>query len=150
MEIPEIVFSKWNRWNARSTSNCINYPGVYILAHFNTDPLEDKATLVKDIIYIGITGKCTRNSINSKKLTLENRLDTFHKVAFDRTQNNHSGGKAYRNNFPHKNGNDLYFSIFPIKASNKILLSTYIQFVERKLIYEYVMSWNDLPMCNNE
>ena len=150
MEIPEISFSNWMKWFERSTSKCINNPGVYILAHFNKEPPVEKTNLVQEVIYIGITGRYTRNSKESSKPTLKKRLDTFNEVALKKTKNNHAGGKEYRKKFPNKNGDDLYVAVFPVEIPNKILLSTYIQFIERKLIYEYVNSWTDLPACNSE
>ncbi len=147
MNLPDIVFSKWTRWTARTNlGEIINLHGVYILARFTTPPPGNANPQAQEVIYIGET--CAQS--------LKKRWSDFDHAAFD-TGSNHSGGKNYRNKIG-GNGNDLFVAAFAVdklndelgdKLNNE-LRPLFIRYVERKLIWEYAEKYLTPPTCNTK
>ena len=138
-------FSKWGKWSTRERINGIKNPWIYILAIFNEKVNINNINLTdKNIIYIWET--CNQ--------TLKQRLLQFNKSAFE-NKPWHSWGWSYsdkyNSNFD-KNSDNLYLSICPITddllpasdvEDKKILLDSFIRYIERKVILEYVLiNWN--------
>ena len=134
-------FSSWVKWENRNSFSGIMKPGVYLLAHSTNVPSGHPNPLSKKIVYIGET---TRQ-------TLKKRLDQFDKSAFSQ-KNLHSGGKTYRNTPRNKLlelGKHLLVAIGPYQIPKKEdLTESYIKYLERKLIWEYVDRRNKRPLCN--
>jgi hypothetical protein len=139
MNTPNIVFSKWTRWAARTDlDKIIESPGVYVLAHFATPPPGNANPQTREIIYIGET--CAR--------TLKERWNGFHRAAFGKGKN-HSGGKKYQEKCG-GNGNDLFVAAFPVVELNEELRPLFIRYVERKLIWKYSREHLAPPECNRK
>jgi hypothetical protein len=139
MSLPNIVFSKWTRWAARTDlGEIINKRGVYILALFTTPPPDNANPQAGEVVYIGET--CAR--------TFEERWSDFDRAAFG-NGSNHSGGKKYREKCG-GNGNDLFVAAFPVEGLNDELRPLFIRYVERKLIWEYAKEHHAAPKCNSK
>lgn len=139
MILPDIIFSKWTPWAARTDLDKIDLPGVYILARFTTPPRGNADPHTKEVVYIGETCQ-----------TLEKRWRQFHRAAFEE-KNGHSGGKNYRRTFG-GNGDNLFVAAFRVNKLdlNDKLRPLFIRYVERKLIWEYAQKWCDAPECNKK
>jgi hypothetical protein len=61
----------------------------------------------------------------------------------------HSGGKTYRERYA-DDGKDLYVAAIPVTLANSDLQSSFIRFVERKLILEFISRWKKPPVCNHK
>lgn len=137
--LPKIKFQRWVRWKERDKIRDSDKPGVYALAKFkNRPPVGGANPLDKDIIYFGET--C--------KQSLRARWNQFNRSAF-MGKAGHAGGKTYRKEYGDE-GLDLYVAAFPISLTEEDLRSSFIRFVERKLILDYVRKWNNTPKCNRK
>jgi len=125
-KIDEAKFSKWYRWKERENIVDNEYPGVYMLAKFKRMPSGKANELFKNIIYFGET--CT---------ALDDRISAFHRTAFN-SKSGHSAGRTYREKYPGDKGNNLFVSIMPLKENN-YFRDYFIRFLERKLIFGYVL-----------
>jgi len=56
VDIPELHFSPWYRWENRNQYQLRNYPGVYLIAISNQE-LEGDEPLYADVVYIGMTNR---------------------------------------------------------------------------------------------
>ena len=139
MSLPDIVFSKWTRWNDRTTLNEVDYPGIYVLAHFKTHPVGDADPLAQEVIYIGET--CDQ--------LLRVRWNQFHRCAFE-GKRGHSGGMTYWRVFGGKGGENLFVAAFPVGNLDDQIRPLFIRHVERKLILEYALKWDAPPKCNRK
>lgn len=142
----KIKFTHWKKWNEREDlfkdkRFPAMYPGVYLLAHFRIVPKKVNP-ISKRIRYIGETCK-----------TLRGRLNQFNRSAFEGKEG-HGGGKTYKKEFKNKMKNYLYFSLFPVKEYKKYkekeIGDSFIRYIERKLIWDYVSIWHNTPTCNKE
>lgn len=137
----KVKFLPWEKWiNQRKLFKDKNYPtkypGVYLLANSGKVPTSVNP-IPECICYIGETRR-----------TLRKRLNDFHRSAFE-NKRGHSGGKTYGKNFLKKNvGKELYCSIYPVKHKDKQIRDAHILYIERKLIWDYVKKWKELPACN--
>ncbi len=147
IEFPKINFSEWTKWCDREYMNQIDRVGVYLLSHYQTNFCYKVEKIVKNIIYIGITGG---KRYYKGEASLRNRLNAFDNVAFKGHKKGHSGAISYRNNFPTKKGNDLFVSIFPISTLDLVLQPLYLLYIERKSILEYAIKFGSPPICNSE
>ncbi len=147
MNLPDIVFSKWTRWTARTNlGEIINLHGVYILARFTTPPPGNANPQAQEVIYIGET--CAQS--------LKKRWSDFDHAAFDKGHN-HSGGRKYKKEFP-GNGNNLFVAAFPVSKLNDEICDElnnklrpfFIRYVERKLIWEYAEKYLTHPKYNTK
>lgn len=138
MEILQIEFSSWFRWNERGRIENSDRPGVYMLSKFRTVPPRTADPLDENIVYFGET--CNQS--------LKDRWSQFDASAFQQKRG-HSGGKTYGEVYG-DNGFDLYVAAMPVKIENGILRSQFIRFVERKLILDFVVMWKRLPSCNRK
>lgn len=131
---PGIAFSQWNRWKERSSLDNVDLPGVYLLAHFQTAPDGPADPTDKQIIYIGATDR-----------PLTERWRDFDRVISGKTDN-HSGAKTYRKLFGHRI-DDLYVAALPVGLGRKFSW-WFSQYVEAKLLWEFVWQWASPPPCN--
>jgi hypothetical protein len=138
MESPKIRFSKWVKWDNREVLEDSDYPGVYLLAHFDIMPNEPADPITEQIIYIGET--CNQN--------LQKRWYQFNRSAFE-GKFGHSGGATYRGKFGDR-GETLYVAAYPVKELNKHLRSFFIRYVERKLIWDFILRYGSVPLCNRK
>jgi hypothetical protein len=67
MELPNIEFSSWRRWKERKHAESFDWPGVYILAKFESVPSGHAGWLDQNVIYIGetLTIRCKGDGANS-------------------------------------------------------------------------------------
>lgn len=137
--LPEITFPDWSLWGDRHRLDKIDYPGVYLLAHFRDHKPLNANNLPKEVIYIGET--CNQ--------TLQIRWRDFNSCAFANS-NGHSGGVKYRKDFEGEGQDYLYVSAIPMKLPKKVIQSLYIRYIERKLILQYALKWGKLPKCNSK
>lgn len=135
MTLPNIEFTPWCPWKQRSKIKNSKDPGVYMLAKFTIVPTGNVNPLDKNIIYFGETCR-----------SLKGRWDQFDRSAFQ-SKLGHSGGRNYRK-FYGDVGQYLYVAAMPVIIPDKILRSSFIRFVERKLILNYVIKHNMRPKCN--
>ncbi|MAD80585.1 MAG: hypothetical protein CMJ50_07050 [Planctomycetaceae bacterium] len=94
--------------------------------------------LTEEIIYFGET--CSQ--------TLSTRWNQFNRSAF-LGKDGHSGGWTYREEFGDE-GHSLYVAAFPVDGLPDELQPHFIRFVERKLIWEYILKWERTPVCNRK
>lgn len=106
-----------------------------MLAKFTIVPTGNANPLDDNIIYFGET--CRR---------LKGRWDQFDRSAF-RSKPGHSGGRNYRRLYGDV-GQYLYVAAMPVIIPDKTLRSSFIRFVERNLILNYVVEHNMRPKCN--
>lgn len=137
MDIQQIEFSPWYGWNERNEITDSQRPGVYLLIKYSEHKPGKVNPLDQNIIYIGET--CS---------SLRKRWYQFKRSAFD-NKRAHSGGSNYREIY-HDNGENLYVAAFPVSCSSDTLTSSYIRYLERKLIFNYVQKYKQLPKCNKK
>jgi len=139
MMTPRILFTHWVKWKDREQLNKIKLPGVYLLARFdNNAPLGPASPLKEQVIYIGET--CANSLLG--------RWRQFNRSAFH-GRKGHSGGVTYRQVFGDK-GNNLYVAALPIDKLDKKIQSFFIRYIERKLLWNYIVEWNVPPRCNRK
>lgn len=143
---PVIAFPRWKPWSNRPRlSDCVDIPsdfdfgGLYLFAHFQNSEhsaLDNKAShLLAEVIYIGM----------SKRLT-------------GRTQHHEKIARLYKANFEDRRCKSLYFAhcdfglgwlphdlTYGNLASAKL---AFVQYAERKLIWEYAKQFGRLPSLN--
>ena len=155
MEIKKVKFSKWEKWNNRNNIENIGNPWIYILAIFeNRKPEWNIDKTDENIIYIGET--CNQ--------TLKIRLNQFNKSAFE-WKDGHSWWWSYNDKYNLNLDDDwekLYISVFPIskeeldltKVKNDYdkdyILSSFIRYVERKLILDFILKYNGVKNLLNK
>lgn len=135
MSLPEIEFSHWYLWKERNNIKNSKEPGVYMLAKLVTVPSGNANSLDNNIIYFGETCR-----------SLKGRWDQFDRSAFQ-SRPGHSGGRNYRKIYGDI-GQYLYVAAMPVTIANKTLRSSFIRFLERKLILDFVVKHNRRPRCN--
>jgi len=137
MHLPRVVFSSWMAWSKRDTFKRWDLPGVYLLAHFDRPRRGPANPQSWRIIYIGET--CNR---------LRDRWVQFHHSAFE-GKNEHSGGMTYRRKRKCKR-KKLYVAAFPVDGLSEMVRPSFIRYVERKLLLDFVLRWRRPPECNLE
>lgn len=135
MNLPNIRFSCWFPWKQRSNIKNSMEPGVYMLAKFIAVPPGNANPLDDNIIYVGETCR-----------SLRRRWDQFERSAFHSKQG-HSGGRNYRRIYGDI-GQHLYVAAMPVTIPDNTLRSSFIRFVERKLIMNFVVKHKRRPECN--
>lgn len=138
MNLPQVIFSNWTKWMERTKISNIKKPGVYVLAHF-VKPPSTVDLQAKEIIYVGET----------HGQTLRDRWGQFHRCAF-KGKKGHSGGRTYWSLFNGGKIEQLYVAGFPVDSLSGDSCPVFIQYLERKLILEYVVKWDRRPKCNLE
>lgn len=109
-----------------------------MLAHFDEVPADAAKPCDQHIVYIGET--CGS--------MLRKRWRQFNRAAFDGLFG-HSGGITYRRVF-NDQGTALYVAAFPIINVGEPHHSNFIQYAERKLLWQFVQRWNVAPQCNSK
>lgn len=135
MSLPKIQFSDWYPWKQRNSIKNSKEPGVYMLAKLTTVPPGNADPLDDNIIYVGETCR-----------SLRGRWDQFERSAFQ-SKPGHSGGRNYRKLYGDI-GQYLYVAAMPVIIMDKTLRSSFIRFVERKLILDFVVNHKRRPECN--
>ena len=139
MDEPKVYFSKWRKWIYRDrVSDNFDVPdnfgilGIYLLAA----PLPSQNEilhLAPEVVYIGMSSHVTR------------RLDKSHKAV-----------QQYQKDSGDNEAANLYYSEWLSPWSNfdentdigKSRLA-YIQYIERKLIWDFAKKYQRLPKSNN-
>jgi len=135
MILPKIEFSYWHPWKPRNHIKNSEKPGIYVLAKFVAVPSGNANPLDSSIIYFGETCR-----------SLRGRWDQFDRSAFQ-SKRGHSGGRNYRR-FYGDVGQYLYVAAMPVDIRDKILRSSFIRFVERKLLLDFAVEYGRRPQCN--
>lgn len=133
-EQPSTTFSPWVRWAERNSISGVALPGVYLLAHFQAAPAGPADPAVEQIVYIGATDR-----------PLADRWRNFDRAIAGKA-NNHSGGITYRRLFGQRL-DDLYVAALPVGLDKKSSW-WFSQYVEAKLLWEFVWKWGSPPTCN--
>ena len=140
MEIPDIVFSEWYAWNEVKKIPNGNHQGLYIIAQFPSKPEGIAQPDTKEILYIGET--------HGKSGNIHKRLNTFFKAAQKGQMiHKHSGGNRF-NRVVGCDVTNIYAAGFAPILENEEFLNPFIFYAERKLIWEYVAKWGNMPRCN--
>ncbi len=124
-----IHLSEWLDWADRSALP--DSAGVYVIAKGDCS----------NVIYIGRTwsGKGVRNRIN-----------TFNRCANDGT-GKHSGGVTFHKTYGPDVSDLLVTCHMPVAINpDPDILRPYIEYAERRLIWEHVEKFGQLPVCNSE
>ncbi|MFC1580079.1 hypothetical protein ACFL4N_04135 [Thermodesulfobacteriota bacterium] len=138
MKVSRIGFSRWKQWGDRDSLNeALNFPGIYLLAHYQRWQSGPAKPLTSRVVYIGET--C--------KQTLKRRLNQFENSGFS-GKPGHSGGRTYWKKFKGKTSAQLFVAVLPVKLINVDIRPYFIRYVERKLIWEYARKYNSPPLCN--
>lgn len=121
--------SEWLPWSERSAQP--DLPGVYVIAKGRPG----------NVIYIGRTWGVGG---------LRDRLSAFHRSATTGLKG-HAGGVTYHRVFG-PSALDLFACVHTTRAINpdERILRPYLEYAERRLIWEHVEKHGDLPTCNSE
>jgi len=130
-----VEFTPWCPWYERWAVNCRESPGVYLLA-VGVGAGDEVDALDGRIIYIGQTSR-----------ELDRRWRYFGEAAEGR-EASHSGGRRFRHH--HLSLTDLSVAAWAPGIVDKHLREAYVRYVERRLLLEWVMKHNTLPLCNGE
>jgi len=131
-----LKFSAWHRWNERARIPWANEPGVYLLV-LRVKSGEQCDPTDKRIIYIGET--CA---------TFARRWRQFNRSAFE-GKRGHAGGITYRKEI-HKPSGKLFVAACASLIEGDLHCSSFIRFLERKLLLDFVRMNGRLPKCNKE
>jgi hypothetical protein len=140
MTLPD--FDNWTPWaNRKAIKNC-DRPGVYLLGQFPSPPPTSVDPVAENIVYVGET--CDQSLLG--------RWYQFGRSAFER-KNGHSGGWTFSDRFLASCVAEappwLYVATLPVFLDEPHQ-STYIRFIERWLIWEYVQKFGARPICNSK
>jgi hypothetical protein len=121
--------TEWSSWDERRSIPAT--PGVYVIA-------KEKPG---NVIYIGRTWGTGG---------LRDRLNDFHRSATTGLRG-HAGGVTYHRVFG-PTALDLFARVHVALAINPAekILRPYIEYAERRLIWEHVEQHGELPACNSE
>jgi hypothetical protein len=130
VRLPKIHFSKWSHWSDFFTpKDGVQFPGVYLVAHFDRPPRGPARTAAREIVHIGET--CNNNL---------------------RGRQEHSGGMRYYKKFRNKKKYKrlLHVAVFPVNVPKKGIRPFFVRYVERKLLLDYAIRWGKAPKCNEK
>jgi hypothetical protein len=140
LQTPDIIFSEWYAWDDVKNIPCGNLPGLYIIARFKEKPRGPAEPNAQELIYIGETHGSSQN--------ISKRLHKFFKASqVGQMVYKHSGG----NRFNRVIGSDLsniYAAGFSPRLEDERFLNPFIFYTERKLLWEYILRWGEIPACN--
>lgn len=140
MQTPDIIFSEWYAWNDVKSIPCGNLPGLYIIAQFEIKPQGLAEPNVQELIYIGET--------HGKSQSISKRLQKFFKASqVGEMIHKHSGGNRF-NRLLGTDIKNIYAAGFAPIIKDEVFLNPFIFYTERKLIWEYIVKWGDIPACN--
>ena|SRR3990170_8692849 len=139
VKIDDLDFNPWLPWPRRRQSPGAQSPGLYLLAHFDSPPTNRVDPIAQQVIYVGQTAS------NS----LQHRWTRFEKSATT-GEFAHSGGRNYHQLFKQSDLARLHVSPLPVSVVVGPQLKAYLLFVERALIWAYIIKWGKLPSCNKE
>lgn len=92
-------FSRWHRWENRSSLPNLQFPGVYALALSSEDLSNQEYRLIPEIKYFGMT---------NSRLGLAGRLDQFNSTIHDLPGH----GGAWRFRFDYRDGKSMLLLLF--------------------------------------
>ena len=79
--------------------------------------------------------------------SLAERWDQFNRSA--RTgKRSHSGGRTYFATFGATKSSELHLCAFPLSAPGIDHIGTYLLYIESKLLWQYLVAFGRLPICN--
>ncbi|MCF6283332.1 MAG: hypothetical protein L3J28_14205 [Candidatus Polarisedimenticolaceae bacterium] len=134
----EVGFSEWVNFTERKNLQGSSLPGVYMVSCGKIQP-KDFRVNNENIIYIGET----------TEQTIGERLGQFNRSAF-KGRPGHSGGNTFRESYSKGiKENHLWISACPVDMG-EVYTSAYIKYLERRLIWEYVCTYGELPPCNSK
>lgn len=138
-------FSAWVPWDTRGTLVDVDQPGVYLIARFPgcQPPAGAASPLDARIVYIGET--CSQ--------TLRTRMKQFDRSALQNAYG-HSGGRTYYGEFTSKpdfadEPDCLHVAALAI-ARERAHAAAFIRYVERRLIWEWLVQNERRLICNRK
>ena len=125
----ELPLTEWLPWEERNSVP--STPGIYVIARGTTD----------NVVYIGRTWADGG---------LRGRLRAFHRSSTT-GQKGHAGGVTFHRLFGPDQG-QLFTRVHTALAINPDpkILQPYLDYAERRLIWEFVAKAGELPVCNSE
>ncbi len=133
--ISDLRFGQWTFWRDRGEIQGLRHPGIYILAIFKHGAPKVVDPLASEVVYVGETSG----------QDLRSRWNQFHRSAFE-GKFGHSGGTNYRkmigDGFRY-----LYVAGLPYDFDEPYS-STYIRYLERLVLLEFVVRHGRRPTCN--
>ena len=137
--ITKLPFISWLPWSEREQSPAGGFPGVYLIAHFDSVPRGPVDPITREIVYIGQTAADC----------LKQRWRRF-QISATTGRRAHSGGRNYHAHFAEGALANAYVSALSVEDLHGSQLKAYLLFIERALIWSYAIKWNELPSCNKE
>ena len=131
----ELKFRPWTLWLHRGDIDGSELPGIYLLARFKCVVPKRVDPLDAEVVYVGETSGQDLNA----------RWYQFNRSAFE-GKFGHSGGKSYREKVA-KTPTSLYLAALPVDFGEP-LSSTFIRYIERLVLLEYVCKHGMRPICN--
>lgn len=131
----------WVQWSDRGNLDHMDFPGVYMIARFESGPPESVNPADEHVVYIGETCR-----------TLRERLRAFNRAAHDGVSK-HSGGRRFYQVFGDgvmESSSDMLFVAVIAVEQAEPHSSAYIRYTERRLILEFVTANDRLPVCNGK
>lgn len=125
----QIHLSDWFEWSSRT--QLPESAGLYVIAKGE----------VANVIYVGRTWSAKG---------IRNRVRSFHRSATT-ARDGHAGGVTYHSTFG-ADVDDLQIRVHVPRVINpdERILRPYIEYAERRLIWEHVERHGELPVCNSE
>lgn len=131
----ELKFQRWALWRDRADIKGSVSPGVYLLAQIKNGVPKIVDPLYPEIVYVGETSG----------QTLRSRWNQFNRSAFE-GKFGHSGGRNYREIID-SNSRLLYVAALPVDFEEPFS-STYIRYLERLVLVDFVFRHGRRPVCN--
>ena len=131
-------FSPWTRWEERGRLD-LSGPGVYLVAKFEDRVSKVVLPPVEDVVYVGLAAD----------QTLSERLTRFSQAV--RTgKGNHAGGKTFHREFRLSAIPSWLLLAIHVVERPEAQRGPYIRYLERSLIWMYVLRHGKLPTCNKQ
>lgn len=137
---PQVKFSNWLPWDERDKLPSCREPGVYILAHFSEAPKGVADPLDSHIRYIGQT--CAQGGVIRRL----RRFDASARLGVA----GHSGGQNYHQHYGSIQERLYVAAYIPKDHKSEAERNALIRYVERKVIWTFVVRRKSLPKCNLE
>ena len=142
-------FSRWVKWDDRSTLEGLEYPGIYALAISRIALSGQKFSLLKSIKYFGMT---------NSKAGLKGRLSQFNNTLRDKSGGGHGGADRFR--FDYVDGEKLarilYVSVVSFECNSRsglpcdLLVMGKVAMAEYQAFAKYSAQFKQLPKYNDK